>query len=201
MSLDADTLASIDQLMARYSGPVPGASLLLRQDGVDVLVRSFGLADLETGRPATALSNYRLASLSKQFTAAAERAYGYSFIDGQWRRTDQGPTTAVLGDGGIYCSAADLSRWDAAWDDSRLLSEHSRRLATSAWTTTDDPGTAYGLGWRISGERHWHSGESLGFRNVHIRYPARRLTVAVLSNRDDPEPFPTALAIARLLVG
>jgi CubicO group peptidase (beta-lactamase class C family) len=56
----------------------------------------------------------------------------------------------------------------------------------------------YGFGWRISGESIWHSGETMGFRNVIIRYPTRRLTVVVLTNRNDPEPYPIALAIAKL---
>ena len=43
-----------------------------------------------------------------------------------------------------------------------------------------------------------HSGETIGFRNVIVRWPKRRLTVVVLSNRDDPEPYRTALAIGRL---
>jgi hypothetical protein len=43
----------------------------------------------------------------------------------------------------------------------------------------------------------WHSGESIGFRNVILRYPDRHLTVIVLSNRNDPEPYPLALKIAQ----
>ena len=44
----------------------------------------------------------------------------------------------------------------------------------------------------------WHSGETIGFRNVIVRYPDRRLTVILLSNREHPEPYQTALEIARL---
>ena len=129
------------------------------------------------------------------------RAFGYSHLAGGWRRTDQGPTTAVLGDGGIYSSVVDLARWDDAWRDARLLSDASRRLATTALAATDEAGTRYGLGWRISGDRIWHSGESLGFRNVLLRIPAHGVTLVMLSNRDDPEPVAEAMAIARRLVG
>jgi CubicO group peptidase (beta-lactamase class C family) len=128
------------------------------------------------------------------------RAFGYSWVDGRWVRTDQSLTSAVLGDGGIYSSIEDLAKWDAALYDDRLLSDASRRLAFTAWTKTDDVSIEYGFGWRISGERLWHSGETIGFRNVIVRYPKRRLTVVLLSNRDDPEPNPTALAIARLFL-
>lgn len=38
----------------------------------------------------------------------------------------------------------------------------------------------------------------IGFRNVLVRFPQRRLTVVLLSNRNDPEPYRTALRIAGL---
>ncbi|MEI2453603.1 serine hydrolase domain-containing protein [Lysobacter firmicutimachus] len=128
----------------------------------------------------------------------AHRAYGYSFEQGRWRRTDQSPTSAVLGDGGVYASIDDLPRWDAALYDDRLLSAASRRLAFAPHTPTDQAEVEYGYGWRITGETLWHSGESIGFRNVFVRWPQRRLSVAVLSNRNEPEPYRLALKIAEL---
>lgn len=325
----------IDRLMQRYTGAVPGASVLVVSDGVDVVRRGYGLADLESPVEAGPATNYRLASLSKQFTAAAvlllvqdgrlklddpvrrwlptlpaaaqavtlhhllshtsglvdyedldkatdcsgggaaqlrdrdvlrllqgaaegyfasgtayrysnggyallalvverasdadfpdflrervfrplgmydslahaaggpavaHRAWGYREQGGRWQRADQDRTSAVLGDGGIYSSIDDLARWDAALHDDRLLSDTSRHLAFAPATAIGDPAVRYGLGWRISGDCLWHSGESIGFRNVILRWPQRRLSVIVLSNRDDPEPYRTALAIARPLL-
>jgi CubicO group peptidase (beta-lactamase class C family) len=129
--------------------------------------------------------------------AVDHRAYGYTDENGKWMRTDQSMTSAVLGDGGIYSSIDDLARWDAALYDDRLLSDASRKLAFTPWTKTDDPTIEYGFGWRITGETLWHSGESVGFRNVIVRYPKRHLTVILLTNRNDPEPYKTALAIAK----
>jgi CubicO group peptidase (beta-lactamase class C family) len=137
------------------------------------------------------------------------RAWGYTQAgegesgDGAWTRTDQSTTSAVLGDGGIYSSIDDLARWDAALYDDRLLSDASRKLAFSPHVAvTGEPYEAqYGFGWRITGETLWHSGESVGFRNVIVRWPARRLTVVLLSNRNDPEPYRTALAIGALFWG
>jgi len=330
-SADSATAERVDALMRDYAGAGPGASLLVLRDGQPVLRRGYGLAVVEAGTAATPQTNYRLASISKQFTAAAvlllaqdgklglddpikrwlpslpkaadaitlrqvlshtsglidyedvmpagfddrerqmhdldvlrvlenqdrtyfapgqayrysnsgyallaltveqasgkryadflreriflplgmrdtvayergvsevaQRAYGYSFEQGRWTRTDQSPTSAVLGDGGIYSSIDDLARWDAALYDDRLLSDASRRLAFRPHTPTDLADVAYGFGWRITGETLWHSGESLGFRNVIVRYPQRRLTVALLSNRNDPEPYRLALRIAEL---
>jgi CubicO group peptidase (beta-lactamase class C family) len=126
----------------------------------------------------------------------SHRAYGYTAADGVWTRTDQSPTSAVLGDGGIYSSIDDLAKWDAALYDDRLLADESRRMAFAPATPTDDPQVDYGFGWRISGDSLWHSGETIGFRNVIVRYPQQRLTVVLLSNRNDPEPYSTALEIA-----
>lgn len=62
----------IDSLFARFAAPgKPGASVLVvRHDSV-LLRESFGLADVEGKVAATPATNYRLASLTKQFTATA----------------------------------------------------------------------------------------------------------------------------------
>ena len=64
--------AAVDSLMRDYADPsAPGASVLIVRDGVTLLTRSYGLADVEQRIPATPQTNYRLASLTKQFTATA----------------------------------------------------------------------------------------------------------------------------------
>ena len=138
-------------------------------------------------------------------STVANRAYGYSEANGAWSRTDQSQTSAVLGDGGIYSSIDDLAKWDAAWYDDRLLSRQSRALAVTPVTQTDDPTVRYAMGWRITHQAHggdtlWHSGETMGFRNVIVRCPQQRLTVILLTNRNDPEPYRTALAIAEVFL-
>jgi CubicO group peptidase (beta-lactamase class C family) len=315
----------IDALMRAYQGAVPGACVAVLHDGAPIVRRAYGLANLESRAAATTATNYRLASITKQFTAAAilllaedgrlsigdslrkwlpmpdaaddmvirhllthtsgvvdfedlipegttaqvhdadvlrllqgenrgyftpgaryrysnsgyallalivgrasgedfasflrnriflplgmqttvafeegvsivaDRAFGYSATPQPWVRTDQSLTSATLGDGGIYSSIDDLAKWDAALGDDRLLRPASLRLAFQPATPTDDPAVAYGFGWRVTGETRWHSGESVGFRNVIVRNLARRLSVIVLTNRDEPQPYRTALAIA-----
>ncbi len=68
---DASAAASVDALMHDYAGNAPGASVLVLRDGKPVIQRSYGLANLEDRTPATSATNYRLASITKQFTAAA----------------------------------------------------------------------------------------------------------------------------------
>ena len=72
-------------------------------------------------------------------------------------------------------------------------------------TATDDPTIRYAMGWRITddaigGHTVWHSGETMGFRNVIVRFPERHFTVVLLTNRDDPEPYQTARQIAHLFL-
>jgi CubicO group peptidase (beta-lactamase class C family) len=64
-------LEQLDALMQAYQGTVPGAALLLAQQGVVVVRRAYGLADLETGSAASAATAYRLASITKPLTATA----------------------------------------------------------------------------------------------------------------------------------
>ena len=320
--------AQIDALMHAYTGKVPGAAVLVLQDGQPQIRRGYGESDLEAGVDVGPATNFRLASMTKQFTAAAilllaedgrlslddparkylplpeatqaitlrqmlqhtsglidyedlipagttaqlhdadvlrllasenrtyfapgtryrysdsgysllslivakvsgrdfatflhdrifaplqmrdtvafeagvstvtNRAFGYGSAP-PWTRTDQSLTSAVLGDGGVYSSIDDLAKWDAALYDDRLLQARWRRLAFSGQIQTDDPAVKYGLGWRTTGESVWHSGETVGFRNVIVRFPMHHFTVIVLTNRDDGEPYFLALQIAKLYV-
>src|SRR5437870_4283360 len=61
----------VDALMRAYQGDVPGASVLVLRDSRVVYRRSYGMADLEARNTVTPETNFRLASVSKQFTAAA----------------------------------------------------------------------------------------------------------------------------------
>src|SRR5690348_6311510 len=61
----------LELLFADYAGAVPGVSATLLQNDVVLLATAFGLADIERKTAATPATNYRLASVSKQFTAMA----------------------------------------------------------------------------------------------------------------------------------
>src|SRR5688500_13094472 len=68
----ADHMTALDSIFSAYDRPdVPGAGVLVIRNGQVVASRSYGLADLERRTPAGDRTSYRLASLSKQFTATA----------------------------------------------------------------------------------------------------------------------------------
>jgi CubicO group peptidase (beta-lactamase class C family) len=308
-----------------YAGAVPGASAIVVRDGATMVAAAFGLADLEQSTPATITTNYRLASVSKQFTATAIlllvadgrltlddplarffapsppqwrhvmvqhllthtaglldyeelippgttarlgdrnvldlvrphadgyhapgaafrysntgycllaliveqvadrsfatvlrerlfaplgmadtlayeaggpdiplRAYGYSHSGQAWARTDQSLTSATLGDGGIYSSAVDLARWDAALATGELLPARLMERVFSPHVATPE-GAAYGLGWYLQGRRvAYHTGETIGFRTAIVRRLDTRRTAIVLANRSEAAPRDLAEAL------
>lgn len=62
--------AEVDEIFAAYRGEeTPGAVVRVIKDGDPVLTRSYGMANIEEKVPVTADTNFRLASLTKQFTA------------------------------------------------------------------------------------------------------------------------------------
>jgi CubicO group peptidase (beta-lactamase class C family) len=327
---------AVDSLFQAYDGSsVPGASVVVIRDGQEVLVRSFGMADPEARVAADGQTNYRLASLTKQFTATAilllvkdgrlslddrvreilpglpayasdvrirhllthtsglwayedfvpdsqstqvhdrdvplliqqaeslyfhpgsayrysntgyallalvverrsgmpfarflherifqplgmqstvayeagistvpHRAFGYSPTGSSFSRTDQSSTSAVLGDGGVYSSIHDLAIWDRALDSRVLLGERLQQEAWSAARLNDGTLIRYGFGWFVDNEgedlRVSHHGETMGFTNFILKYPSRRLTVIVLTNRTGGDPWELAARVARLFDG
>ena len=137
------------------------------------------------------------------------RAYGHTEEKSVWRETDQSPTSAVLGDGGIYSSLDDLAKWDRALREHTLLTEAEMRPALTPVQPTDSPAkfpdgpvVSYGFGWFLDPYRGHtrmsHNGETIGFRTTIQRFPDDNLTVIVLANRTDINPEALALKVADL---
>jgi CubicO group peptidase (beta-lactamase class C family) len=139
----------------------------------------------------------------------AHRAYGHTKVGKQWVPTDQSPTSATLGDGGVYSSLEDLAKWDAALASHTLLTEAEMRPAL---TPVEIPGgfaegpdgspAKYGFGWFLNPHqghaRMWHYGETVGFRTSIQRFVDDHLTVIVLSNRSDVAAEELAAKVADL---
>ena len=137
----------------------------------------------------------------------SDRAYGHSLEGGTWKETDQSPTSATLGDGGVYSSIADLAKWDRALAQNTLL---GRDEMQAALTPVRVPGVAgpdgeaaqYGFGWFLNPyrghARMWHYGETVGFRTAIERFTPDGLTIMILSNRADLDPSSLARRIADL---
>lgn len=62
--------AQVDKMFVDYQGEgMPGAAVMVLKDDQPVLIRTYGLANVEKAVPVRADTNFRLASISKQFTA------------------------------------------------------------------------------------------------------------------------------------
>jgi CubicO group peptidase (beta-lactamase class C family) len=136
------------------------------------------------------------------------RAYGHTLDRSKFRETDQSSTSATLGDGGVYTSLTDLSRWDKALAEYTLLSEAEMQPALTPVQPSRGPAEEnghsvnYGFGWFLEPyhghERMWHYGETIGFRTSIQRFPKDHLTVIVLCNRADLSAIDLALKTADL---
>lgn len=146
-----------------------------------------------------------------------ERAYGYTNDAGVWLETDQSPTSATLGDGGVYTNLEDLAKWDEALRNHTLLSAadfqpaitpamppESPSAPGAQKTLTDPDGKPvfYGFGWFLDPyhghERMWHTGTTIGFRTVIERFTKADVTVVILANRSDLDVASLALKVADL---
>src|ERR1043165_778439 len=71
-ALDAAQAARVDALFKSFDHPnAPGASVMVIHNGKSVFAKGYGLANLVTKTPCTTNTNFRLASVTKQFTAMA----------------------------------------------------------------------------------------------------------------------------------
>ena len=139
----------------------------------------------------------------KGASTVPNRAYGYTAdSSGHFTRTDQSSTSATLGDGGIYTSIVDMAKWSDALDNATLVDAATMHRAWSPTMLTTGKENGYGYGWfvaTVNGELQLrHHGESTGFTNAILKYPQRKLTIIVLTNRTGGAPWDIADRIAEL---
>jgi CubicO group peptidase (beta-lactamase class C family) len=148
------------------------------------------------------------------------RAYGHTRDGDVFVESDQSPTSATLGDGGIYSNLVDLAKWDQALRNCVLLSREEMKAGLVGVRLSDgseprwpaEPGddnlnpgkpVSYGFGWFLdpykSRARMWHSGSTRGFRTVIQRFTEENLTLIILCNRTDLDPSVLALKAADVL--
>lgn len=132
-----------------------------------------------------------------------ERAWGYTVMSHGAQRTDQSPTSATLGDGGIYSSVADLAAWTHALATHALVRPTTWRDAVTPPLLADGGRGPYGFGWFVehddAGMWLWHHGETMGFTNGIACDPARDLAVIVLTNRTGGAPWQSAQRVLHTL--
>ena len=128
-------------------------------------------------------------SINDVFAILPHRASGYRWISGALARGARlSPAAQGRSDVGIITTAADLAKWDAALNTTKLLSRKSLEAMFTAATINNRSETGSALGWFVlpwRGDRLvFHSGSfRTGFGSTHNRYVDRGLTVIVLTNQ------------------
>jgi CubicO group peptidase (beta-lactamase class C family) len=123
------------------------------------------------------------------------RAAGYRLVKGELKNQEwAAPAMNTTADGSLYFSIVDLSRWDAALYEGKLLKRSSFDLM---WTPVklkngQSNKARYGFGWFIE-ERNGHrcihhDGSWQGFETAIDRYVDDRLSVVALTNLAGAKP-------------
>ncbi|MBM3292613.1 beta-lactamase family protein [Candidatus Bathyarchaeota archaeon] len=119
------------------------------------------------------------------------RAYGYKSGINGFKLNDQSNASALLGDGGVYSSITDMIKWDQSLYTDKILSLETWNQVFTNGVLNNGEKTAYGYGWHLMDYLGYsciyHSGSTVGFRNLIVRIPDRRLTFIILTNRDTVE--------------
>jgi CubicO group peptidase (beta-lactamase class C family) len=156
----------------------------------------------------------------KGVNTISNRAFGHSKENDKFVETDQSPTSATLGDGGIYSNVMDLAKWDEGLQKHTLPSESEIQAALTpvkladgsephwprdpqAGGSSEPPVVMYGFGWFLDPyqghARNYHDGGTMGFRTTIQRFINDHFTVIVLCNRTDLNPDALSLKVADLL--
>lgn len=117
--------------------------------------------------------------------------------------------TVNIGAGDIWCTAADLLRWDEAIARGELLPAELREamliphaLAGSAMAREGWSFTGYGYGWQIGtvdGRRaYFHTGGNPGYLSLNAWLPDEQITLAVLTNDEATDILQAATDLLEL---
>ena len=123
------------------------------------------------------------------------RAAGYRLVKGELKNQEWvAPAMNTTADGSLYFSIVDLSKWDAALYEGKLLKRSSFDLMWTPVKLKDgQPNKAgYGFGWFIE-ERNGHrcihhDGSWQGFETAIDRYVDDHLSVVALTNLAGAKP-------------
>jgi CubicO group peptidase (beta-lactamase class C family) len=111
---------------------------------------------------------------------------------------DQSSTSAIKGDGGVYCSLNDYKKWThGIWNNSLVnMPSVLSRLNISIKEVT---GSFYGPGWFYFDKgipALFHSGSTCGFSTYSINIPSQKTSIVYFSNiAGNSEPFKKILEV------
>jgi CubicO group peptidase (beta-lactamase class C family) len=132
------------------------------------------------------------------------RASGYELDEGRlknqaWLSSSLGETA----DGGLVSSVVDLAKWDSAIQSGALLPPGRWQEVFTPVTLNSGKTFPYGFGWFIreqAGHPYYeHSGRLQGFASHILRFPGARVSVIVLANLAQADPWQIAHGVASII--
>lgn len=132
------------------------------------------------------------------------RALGYKKLPDNYELFDYDALNYIVGDEGIYSTVRDLARWQAAWNSEVLVKKTTLDEALTQQQCTGTKKSPCGFSWfikeRNDGKRIFHDGIWVGFTNVFLMIPSKRLTIIMLSNTRNFPSTKSRVAIATNLI-
>lgn len=136
----------------------------------------------------------------------ANRASGYQPDgEGGYQNAEYLSMTLPYAAGSLMSNVDDLLLWNQAIHTNKLISEKSKQLAFTNYTTTSGKPLFYGYGWmpnELAGEQTLeHSGGIFGYSTYGLYAPKQNCYVIVLSNNNGINPSEPALQAAAIALG
>ncbi len=112
----------------------------------------------------------------------------------------------LVGNGGLLSTASDMLKWHRALLGTDILTADSKALLMTPHVSEGEEGFYYGYGWSVVPDFHgnklvWHNGGSYFSRAEFWRLPESGFAIFIATHTEAVEPYFTADAIAKLLVG
>ena len=117
---------------------------------------------------------------------------GYSKVDDGYELNDWDTLNGITGSGSQFSTLRDFFQWDQALYGEELVSGETLEQVFTRAKLNNGKEIDYGFGWRLDSyrghDRIAHGGSWVGFNTAISRYPDLKLTVVILSNREDYDP-------------
>jgi CubicO group peptidase (beta-lactamase class C family) len=204
------TEAGVLRLMSRQEGLnfEPGSGIMYSNTGyvlLSILVHRLTGKTLDTFARERIFAPLGMTSTRFQHdhsTLVTHKAHGYELRGGEWHVSDS--MLDVVGDGGMYSSVDDMTRWMKNFARPSIGSRALSLMATEV-RLTSGKGGGYGMGLVPGLYRSLkiveHAGGLGGYRTNFLAFPDERLSVVVLSNSGSADPSKLAMDVAEIFVG
>lgn len=122
------------------------------------------------------------------------RSYGYYYKENdKYEFADQNKTSATRGDGGIYISIKEYSKWINSIINNQFpktMMNYIDIIKDRKVNVDNNNNIDYSFGWFYCKDNKessclFHSGESTGFHNIVFTNIDKRISIIIFNNRDD----------------